>query len=168
MFLELIGMLIILRISAHISKRVKILTLVVIILLAFQTLIFNLEKYVQTFDHYTILRVIFTALQYSIYPIILLIFMLIIIEEKMSKLRFILILLPEIICTPLFFTSQWTKLVFYFSEENHYHGGPLAILPFVLFAFYALVFLVYNIIYFKKFFYIVLRTFISNIFKFYR
>ena len=151
MFLALIGMLIILKISVHVPKRVKVLTLFAIILLAIQTIMFNVERYTQTFDRLSILRPLLTAGQYSIYPIILLVFMIILLDEKASKTKMLLLLIPEFICIPLFFTSQWTKLVFYYTDDNHYEGGPLSDLAFILFAFYAIVFLATNIYYFRKF-----------------
>ena len=151
MFFVLIGMLIILKISVHVDRRVKVLTLLAIILLVIQTIMFNVEHYTQTFDHLSILRPLLTAGQYSIYPIILLVFMNIIIDNKTSKAKLLLLLIPEFICIPLFFTSQWTKIVVYFTEDNHYKGGPLSFLPFALFTFYAIVFLANNIYFFKKF-----------------
>ena len=148
---ELIGLLILLKISAHVSTTDKKITLIVILLLFLESLFSFLEIWTQSFETYTVLRPLFTACKYSIYPPIIFLLMQITLEKKSSKKKALLFLIPELICVPIFFTSQWTKLVAYYDENNKYQGGALSYLPYILFAFYAVLFLVYNIIYFKQY-----------------
>lgn len=148
---ELIGLLIMLKISAHVSKTDRIITICVICLLLTESVASSLEIWTQSFETLSIARPLLTAVKYSIYPVIMFFLMQITITKKSSKKKALLFLIPEIICVPIFFTSQWTKIVTYYDETNHYHGGPLNLLPYALFAFYTALFLVYNIIYFKEY-----------------
>lgn len=148
---ELVALLIMLRISAHVSSSNKKYTITVVCLLFIESIASALEIWTQSFESYNVARPMLTACKYSIYPVIIFILMQITIEKKTSKLKTLLYLIPEIICVPLFFTSQWTKLVVYYTDTNHYKGGPLMYLPYILFGIYMALFLVYNIIYFKHY-----------------
>jgi diguanylate cyclase (GGDEF)-like protein len=150
---ELGGLFILLFLGVHLSERAKRLTRVVIFLMAAETVMFYLERWTQTFERLSLWRPMLTAAIYSIYPLILVILTLITATNRTSKLQLILVLIPEFISVPLYFTSQWTHLIFYYHEDiNTYSGGVpgLANWPYYLFAFYALVFLVQNVIYFKN------------------
>ena len=147
---ELIGLLIMLGLSVHISGTMKTQTLVAIALLFAETLLFSLEKWSQTFETLSLLRPICTAALYSIYPLIVILLMQVITTRELSRRNLLLLSIPEFICVFLFFTSQWTHLVFWFHKENHYAGGPLWFLPYVLFGFYALAFLVHNFSFFRN------------------
>ena len=48
---------------------------------------------------------------------------------------------------PIYVTSQWTHLVCYYHENNHWAPGPLRYLPYAIFAFYIVLFLVRNIVF---------------------
>lgn len=150
MFFELIGLLIILRISVHVSARKKQMTITVVILLLAETACFHLEQWTQTFPELSLWRPLLTACVYSLYPIILL-FLMQIIANTLPRRQFLLLLIPEFLCIPVYFTSQWTRLVCYFSEDNHYTGGPLSRLPYAIFGFYLLMFVIYNFLYFKNY-----------------
>ena len=150
MIFELLGLLIMLAVSAHISERMKKLTVIVVALLFVESILFYVELWTQTFEKMSLWRPFLTSCKYSIYPLILLFVMQIIVSDKPSKKMLFLLILPEIICIPLFFTSQWTHLVCYFTEENTFTGGPLRYLPYILFGGYGLIFLAYNIYYFRK------------------
>ncbi len=151
MIFELVGLIIMLRISAYISERMKRLTLAVIFLIFAETIVFHIELWTQTFETYSVLRPMTTAAIYSIYPVIMIIVMQIAKEERMKTRNFILLLIPEIISSAIYFSSQWTKLVFWFGEENNYHGGAVPKLPYMVFSFYILIFLVQNIVYFRRY-----------------
>ena len=150
MLFELIGLLIIRSLSVHISKDMKRITLIVVCLLFAETAIFHLEKWTQTFEQLSLARPFLTATVYSLYPVILFFLMQLVTTKKLTEKHVLLLLIPEIICVPLFYTSQWTHLVCYFDKTNHYHGGPLSWLPYILFAVYVLILLIYNFYYFKN------------------
>ena len=65
--------------------------------------------------------------------------------------RSLLMAIPWIVCVPLFFFSQWTHLVVWYHENNHFASGPLRYLPYILFAFYIFVFFFQNVRYFHSY-----------------
>ena len=151
MIFELVGLLLLLGISVHISERTKKMTRVIIILLFVESLVFYLERWTQSFENLNPMRPILTAMVYSLYPVILLVLTQIIMPEAVSKKALLIVSIPELICIPIYFTSQWTHWVCWFSEDNHYHSGLLASLPYFIFGFYTLLFIIQNIRYFMKF-----------------
>ncbi|SCW41129.1 diguanylate cyclase (GGDEF) domain-containing protein [Ruminococcaceae bacterium YRB3002] len=150
MVFELIGIMVLLFVSAHISREIKFRTICVVGMLFLETILFNLELWTQTLPTLSILRPLLTATIYSIYPVILIV-MLQVTTTKLTRKHVLLLMIPEYICIPLFYSSQWTHLVFYYHEDNHYAGGPLADLPYILFGFYALIFMMHNAIYLRHY-----------------
>ena len=146
MVYELLGLLIMLEISVHISEKDRRLSFVIIALLALESVVFYLEKWTQTFAQLSIMRPMLTAVLYSIYPVIMLIEMMIFSARKISGKKLLLLLLPEIISVPLYFTSQWTHIICYYTDDNHYMGGALNNLPYLVFGFYLIVFIINNVI----------------------
>jgi diguanylate cyclase (GGDEF)-like protein len=69
----------------------------------------------------------------------------------MSNKAMLFLSLPEIVSIPLYFTSQQTHLVCWFTPENSFMGGPLRYLPYIIFGFYSLTFLINNFVYFKNY-----------------
>ena len=151
MIFELLGLLLVLRISAHISPRMKRLTIAVILLLLLETMLFRIEEWLATFETYTIARPMITAVIYTIYPIILLLVMRITSNKAFSKLYIILLLIPEAISVILYFSSQWTNIIFSYGEANNYIKGPLYRCPYAIFGLYIIIFVIHNFIYFKKY-----------------
>ena len=149
MIFELGGLIILLFVGAHISFQMKKRTLMAIGLLFIELTMFTAEKWTQTFPALSLMRPVLTAGLYSIYPLIIIVLMLLT-TTGMSRKLFGILMIPEMVCVPLFFTSQWTHIVFYFKEPNNYAGGPLSRLPYVLFFFYVIVFLIHNLIYLKN------------------
>ena len=150
---ELIGLLVILSISVHLSNRKKIFTRVVIVLLFFIALVQFIEEWTQSFETYNVARGLLTATKYTAYPIvlILMIAMMTYSDKPIPFKKMIILCLPEIICVPLFYTTNLTHIICYFTPNNIYVEGPLAKLPYVLFVFYFIFFIAQNIIYFKRY-----------------
>lgn len=148
MIYELAGLVILLLVGAHISAKMKRRTLIAVFLLFVELFCFVAERWTQTFPEYSILRPLLTATLYSIYPLIIIV-MLLLTSTNMSRKRFWILMIPEMICIPLFYTSQWTHVVFYYHKPNNYSGGIVWYLPYALFIFYVIVFLVHNLIYLR-------------------
>ncbi len=151
MIFELIGILIMLAVSVHITESKKRHTAVIVVLLFLECVCFYLERWTQTFETLSVFRPLLTAAVYSLYPVILIVLTKITAPKTLPRWLQILLLLPEIVSVPVFFSSQWTHLVFVFMPENKYSGGLFPNWPYVLFALYTLVFLVSNVIYFRKY-----------------
>ena len=150
MVFELIGLLIMLGIGIHIPDRIKSITRTVVALLFAESIAYHLEAWTQTFETFTLLRPLLTAVVYSLYPLILIVMTKITTDDSMSRKMTALLLIPEAISIPLYLTSQWTHLVCWYSVDNKYQGGPLSSLPYFIFIFYSLVFLIENLHFFKR------------------
>ena len=150
MAFELVGLLLMLGISVHISEQMKRWTRLLVILLFVESLSFHLEKWTQSFETLSPLRVILTIIVYSLYPFIIIVMMRMLFDN-ISRKQIIILLVPQLICILLYSTSQWTHLVFWFEAYNRWRGGTISILPYIMFVFYALIFLLMNILYFKNY-----------------
>lgn len=148
MIYELGGLVILLFVSAHISFSMKRKTLIAIGLMFIELVCYIAERWTQTFPSYTVLRPILTATLYSVYPSIIIV-MMVLTSTNINKKLFALLMIPEAVCVPIFYTSQWTHIVFYYYESNHYAGGFLSYLPYNLFIFYVIVFLIHNLVFLK-------------------
>ena len=148
MLYELAGMFCILAISNLLSTRMKRQTIAIVILLLLESVVFRLEGRTQTFPEMSYFRPFLTSLLYSLYPVILMLMILLTETDDFNR-RSLVFIIPWAICVPVFFTSQWTHLVCWFTEDNHYQGGPLSMLPYWLFAFYVLLFFVQNVRFFR-------------------
>ncbi|MBR2282320.1 MAG: GGDEF domain-containing protein [Spirochaetales bacterium] len=148
MLYELVGLVIILRISISLSARMKRLSVWIIALIVVESVVFKLETFTQTFAKLSPARPLLTALLYSLYPVILMLLILLTETDEFNR-KSLMFAIPWAVCVVLFFSSQWTHLVSWFTEDNHYQGGPLSYLPYFLFAFYVLIFLIQNIRFFR-------------------
>ena len=144
---EFVGLLIMLGISAHVPSRMKRLTFTGIILLFIELTLYYVELWTQDFATLSIARPLLTAGKYSIYPFILYVMTMITVKTKLPWYKNFLILLPAMVVIPIYFSSQWTRLVCFFSESNRWAPGPLRYLPYVIFAIYLVLFLVRNIVF---------------------
>ena len=149
MIYELGGLIILVLVGAHISLSMKRKALIAVGLLSVELGLYTAERWTQTFKTLSLMRPLLTAALYSIYPAIIIVLMLLT-TTGMSRKKFCLLMIPEMICVPLFFTSQWTHIVFYYHESNNYAGGPVSRLPYILFSFYVIVFLFHNFVYLKN------------------
>ena len=150
MLYELLGLVVILGVSAHLSQRMKKLTVTVVILLFLESIVFSLEQWTQTFERLSLLRPFLTACLYSLYPLILMTLTLLTETNDFSR-RSLFLAIPWMISVPLFFFSQWTHLVVWYHDNNHFAAGPLRYLPYALFLFYIVVFFVQNVRYFRSY-----------------
>ncbi len=150
---ELFGLLIILIISVHIPDRMKIFMRTTVILLFVAIIAHNLEAWTQTLETYTVLRPLLTSVKYLIYPIILMMLIETISQDaiKIPKKFKILMLIPELICIPLYFSSQWTHIVFYYRLDNVYEKGAIYFLPYIIFAIYLILFIIQIIFYLRHY-----------------
>ncbi len=150
MIFELAGLMILLGISVHIPPRVKKLTACVAVLLVAQSILYKAEEWTGNFETLSLFRPMFTACVYSLYPIILMLTLLIPANIELTSKKAMLLLIPEFICIPVYFSSQWTHIVCYYTEDNHYTGGLIPKLPYIVFVFYIVVFLAQNVVVLKS------------------
>ena len=148
MLSELIGLGILLHISVHIPSKMLLMTRISVMLLMLSSVLIYVERWTGYFETLSVWRPILTFTIYALQPVILIVIIQII--SPFRKWEFFL-LLPELLSLPLYAVSQPLHVVCYFSEDNHYHGGPLSYLPYFIFGFYLLVFLGKFLLQFKKY-----------------
>lgn len=147
---ELIGLIAIISISTQLPARTKKLTFAAIAVIFIELVCYEIELYTRDLESYTVVRPLLTAAVYSLYPVMLIILTRITTQSWLKKFIFVCLLIPEIISVPLFFTSQWTHIVCYYNETNNFLRGPLSYLPYCLFAFYLLIFVIFNAVYLRN------------------
>ena len=147
MLTELVGLGFLLFANPHLPKRTVRWTLAAMAMLLVDAVMIRLEMWTQTFELLSPLRIIMTHAIYLIQPLIMIAGLQIMAPLKRRQWY---ITLPWIISVPLFATSQFTKLVCWFSEDNSYHSGPLCFLPHIVFGFYVFVFIVQCMLHFKR------------------
>ena len=146
---EFVGILIMLGISAHIPSRMKRLTFTGILLLFIELILYYVERWMQTFETLNVARPLLTAAKYSLYPFVLYVLTMITVNKRLSWQKNLLILLPASVAIPLYFSSQWTHLVCWYHETNHWAPGPLYRLPYVIFGLYVAMFLIRNLFFLR-------------------
>ena len=132
---ELIGLGIILFISVHVPSKIRHYTRMAIILLIISTAAYNLELWTQSFDKLNMWRAVFTGIKYSVYPVVLMYLIQIVAyvdRPILRKLNYILII-PWAVSVPIFFTTQWTHIICYYTEDNVYMAGTIPYLPYIVF-----------------------------------
>ncbi|MCR5232108.1 MAG: diguanylate cyclase [Acholeplasmatales bacterium] len=158
MLYELIGLLVITWISAYLPQRIKVYGSITCLLLFLSVLAYNLELYFQTLPSQIVWRSILTATKYTLYPLVMMTILPATAIKKFSNRKiYLLLLIPEIISIPFYYTSQWTRIICYF-VVNEVNGtptscwmvGPLRYWPYVIFALYLGLFVVQNFFYFKS------------------
>ncbi len=139
MVAELLGLWVVLDSNVHLKKRTIMATRFVIILIFLEALLWSVERWTRELDHLTFTRIILTPTIYLLHPIIMLGIMEM--AEYIRKHR-LLVYLPIIISAPLLYTSQWTHLIYWFSEENLYIAADsmMHYYPYFLFLLYVIFF----------------------------
>ncbi|MCR5695199.1 MAG: GGDEF domain-containing protein [Clostridia bacterium] len=147
MILEIVGLWILLAISVNVSKRTIVLTSFATALLLLNTIAYDIEKYLSDLATLNVWRPILAQTIYVLYPAIL--FLTMQISAPVKKQYYWLVLIPEIVNIAVCYLSLWNGFVCSYSNDNHWRPGPLRYLPFIVFGFYIVVFMVQNFIYFK-------------------
>ena len=150
---DLIGLIVTLLISVHISKKVKRLVLLTDIFIIIAGLIYYFERYLSSFESRTGIRVFLSSIQYVMYPLIqlFLIFILMTIRKPITIKQSLLLSSLLIISIPIILTSQWTHIIFYIFEDNEFVEGYVYRYPYFLFGIYLIIFIVLNIKYLKDY-----------------
>ena len=149
MLTELIGLLAMMSLGVHISKKTIAATRTSIMLIVIESIVWSLERWTQYHDGHVILRAILTSCVYCIHPAIVVSIIEMTVPLKKYKN---LLIAPFFLYIPLIFTSQWTHVVFYISENNAWHGnGYISKLPYAVFMAYVVVFVVLFILEFIRY-----------------
>ncbi len=141
MVAELLGLWFLLDSNVHLKKRAIIMTRVVILLIATESVLWAIERYTRELDYLTWTRILLTPTIYLLHPLIMLGIM--DMAEFLKKHK-ILFYLPIFLSAPLLYTSQWTHLVYWFNEDNLYIAADsiMCYYPYFLFFGYVILFFI--------------------------
>ena len=130
----LLGMYIVTLFDVFLEKRTLYLLRGTILSIAVLTVFDKAELYCSTFDYPTAWRVLFSALCYTLRPVVVLLLILV-----ASRKRKIWMLIPAALNTLIAFSAFFTDIGYYFDEQNNFGRGPLGLTPYVVMFFYVLV-----------------------------
>jgi len=103
-----------------------------------------------TVNEHNMLRMIVSAFGYTVRPLMLYFVMLIMARESKLKGKKVIFLIPTLVTFVIACMAFFTKWVFYYDENNWFHGGPLRYVFFVVLALYFLMILVASIVGVKR------------------
>lgn len=129
--------------STTIEKRKKQIFLIGTVCVTILIFADATDFYLSKLDYPTTLRYITSAIGYCLRAAVIM-FMLFI-SEKIPRKRCILISIPLIFNAFFAFCSLFTKVMFYFDENNQFHRGPLGLTPFIVCAFYMVLLIAWSV-----------------------
>lgn len=109
-----------------------------IILEFIESVAFSLELYTSTLPEATIFRTIFSAIGYTLRPVLIYLIFRISIRKWDKKLFNILMVIPLIINALLSFSALFTDIVFTYTADNGFVRGPLGQVPNIIIVIYVL------------------------------
>ena len=111
----------------------------------FELIAFNVERIVSYWSQPTILRIVLSAIAYSLRALLIYLFIRLIWPHEDNKKARILLIIPTLICVVCGFSPLFSKIVYYFDQNNHFHRGPLGLTFLIITIGYILLFVYYVI-----------------------
>ena len=111
----------------------------------FELIAFNVERIVSYWSQPTILRIVLSAIAYSLRALLIYLFIRLIWPHEDNKKARILLIIPTLICVVCGFSPLFSKIVYYFDQNNHFHRGPLGLIFLIITIGYILLFVYYVI-----------------------
>lgn len=138
MIAEVISLWLLLDSGIHLTRKTIVITRITIILILLESVLWSVENWTRSFENLSIARPLLTSVIYLLHPAIM-IGIIAMGDGIPAKKRWIL--LPFIISIPIIFTSQWTHLIFWFTQDNVFRNvnSLIRYYPYILFFFYAIV-----------------------------
>jgi GGDEF domain-containing protein len=151
MLAELIGLWLLMDSGIHLTKKTVLATRIVIILIFTESVLWSLELWTRSFETLSIARPILSSTIYLLHPAIMI--GIIGMGDGIRKQK-MWIHIPITISIPLIYTSQWTHLIFWYTEDNVYKtvNSFFRYYPYILFFFYAFALGIYLIENFSLFY----------------
>lgn len=134
--------------NVNFERRVMKNFMVAIMMVVVLTIVDNVESWTATFDHPTMLRIVMSAIGYTVRPISVLCILLIIIRDKAHKKT--MLVMPAVINGLIAFSAVFTDIAYSYSETNEFVRGPLGISAYVTSAIYLIVLVVVTFAYRKE------------------
>lgn len=129
-------MLIFLRANSSLDKKIKRIFYLLILVETIEVITYSLELWTTTFEHLSILRLILSAIGYSIRPVILCLILLLALRNTSERAFPKLLFVPQIINTVGAFSVFFTDIVYSYTPDNQFHRGPLGYCTHIVATFY--------------------------------
>lgn len=130
------------------NKRITRLFFISIVCVLFLVIADSIETWTESFQKPTMLRILVSAIGYTLRPIGILNIILIVIRSKDINYR--LLYIPALLNTIISFSALFTDIAFSYSTDNQFVRGPLGLSTYAVGIFYLLLLLVITIRYLKE------------------
>ncbi len=120
------------------NKREKTVFFITLGLQAIELISYNIELYYASLDHWNVQRIIFSIVGYIVRPSLIYPFVFLLRREsRINWPKWVYLdLVPLIFSAIIQQFSYFTEWVFYFSEDNIFHRGPLGYVSMIVTIFY--------------------------------
>lgn len=127
------------------EKRRQFLFYLILALELLEMIFYSAEFKTEVFAHPTVWRTLFSALGYSIRPMLLIGLLCLSLRKELSKQKFILLSIPAVINILASFSAFFTGIVYSYNAKNELVRGPLGYTMHVIVFFYLIMMLICSI-----------------------
>ncbi len=135
--------------NGHLDKKIKKVFLILIAVEAVEAIVYSLELWTATFETLSLWRIFFSAVGYSVRPIILYAIFSLVIRNRSKKFK-IWCAVPAIFNIFIAFSAFFTDVVYGYTQDNHFVRGPLGYTSLVILVGYMVAVFLYTVIQNKK------------------
>lgn len=131
--------------NGEVEKRRQYLFYIILALELLEMIFYSAEFKTEAFAHPTLWRTLFSALCYSIRPMLLIGLLCLSLRKELSKQKFILLSIPAVINILASFSAFFTGIVYSYNAKNELVRGPLGYTMHVIVFFYLIMMLICSI-----------------------
>ncbi|MBR6696751.1 MAG: GGDEF domain-containing protein [Lachnospiraceae bacterium] len=146
--LIILFMIVFLVTNTTFDKKETTLFMRAILLALVLVVVDTVESYTASFAYPTTLRVLMSAIGYTVRPLCIMCILVIVVRERVVK--FYLLLLPALINAVISFSALVCDVAFSYDAANEFVRGPLGWTPFVVSGLYLFVLILCSIKYFRE------------------
>lgn len=125
-----------LSVNTFLDKRIKLTFYLLLLCELIEALFYSLELWTSTFEHLSTLRLLFSAIGYSVRPVIIYLLLCLTQRNTVQKTSLWLTALPLLFNFAASFSVFFTDIVYSYSADNQFHRGPLGFFTHTVIFFY--------------------------------
>lgn len=110
-----------------------------------ELVVYHAELWTASLTEPTTLRILLSALGYSIRPILILEFFSLMAHNRLSKWGRILFTIPALINVVIAFSAFFTDVAYSYNEQNQFIRGPLGYAPHIVLLFYMICIIIFSV-----------------------
>lgn len=139
---SILFMLVFLRVNASLKVSIRRSFAILVLLELLELVAYSLEAWTATFAEPTVFRILFSAIGYSIRPVLLYLLLCLHIRKDVGKRGKVLLLLPAVLNIAAAFSALFTDIVYSYSASNTFVRGPFGYAAYVAAGFYLVLLLI--------------------------